>query len=555
MKLSRKEFFRQALVILSFFFMTASHAQAQEKAYDYLIRNALIFDGVSARAFKGDVALIDDSIVEIGELDPEEAKHVIDAAGLMLAPGFIDAHTHSDFNPLIYPALANKLTQGVTTEVVGNCGMSAAPVFGEHKTQIHAVWAREGVEIPEQIPWEDFNEYRDALESEGLNTNVAALVGHGNLRMVVMGAEPRAATQDEIKAMKKLLSKAMKQGAQGISYGLVYIPGIFAQEEELVELCREVASFSGVCAFHMRNEGSTLIEAIKETLAIGEKSGARIQISHLKAAGKKNWGKIQEAFQLIEAARLRGLQVEADAYPYTAGFAELGVTLPDAYYQRKDRIELFQDLAQRDALIKDLESYYRDQDKDWDLIVIATTPVPAYRSYKGKSIKAIAQEKNQKSEEILVDLLAGTSFKVSAFYFSQSEEVMQEVLSKPYVDVGSDSIADGSPGPHPRAFGTFPKIVKAYTQENKEFELAEAIRKMTSLPAEHFGLKDRGRIEPGYVADLVIFDPQSISDQATYAIPDTLSQGIAWVFVNGEPVIQDGKRTFKKPGRFLLRNG
>ncbi len=533
----------------------SSRLLAQEKAYDYLIQNALIFDGVSSRGIKGDVAIINDTIVEVGHLNPQEAQKVIDATGLILTPGFIDAHTHSDFNPLIYSGLANKLMQGVTTEIVGNCGMSAAPVFGEHKSQIHAVWAREGVEIPEEIPWEEFKEYRSTLEEHGLNTNMVALVGHGNLRMAVMGTEPRVATKDEIKAMKKRLSQAMKQGAHGISYGLVYIPGIFAQEEELVELCREVASYDGICAFHMRNEGSKLIEALQEIFAIAEKSGARIQISHLKAAGKNNWKKIQEAFQLIENARRRGLQIEADAYPYTAGFAELGVTLPDTYYQRKDRVALFQDPSQREALIKDLEKYYRDQNKDWDAIVVATTPVAAYRSYQSKSLKALAQGKNQKPEEVLVDLLAGTSFQVSAFYFSQNEEVVNQVLAKPYVDVGSDSIADGSRGPHPRAFGTFPRILKNYRIEKKELELAETIRKMTTLAARHFGLKDRGRIEPGYAADLVIFDLQKISDKATYSFPDALSQGVAWVFVNGKPAIQNGKFKFEKHGKFLLRNG
>ncbi|HXV28416.1 MAG TPA: D-aminoacylase, partial [bacterium] len=491
----------------------------------------------------------------VGSLDAEKAKNLIDGTGLVLSPGFIDAHTHSDFNAFIYPGLDNKLRQGVTTEIVGNCGMSAAPVRGEHKDKIHEVWAREGVEIPAKIPWEEFKGYHSALEAKGLKTNLAALVGHGNLRMAVMGPAPRAATADEIKAMKKLLAKAMKQGAYGISYGLVYLPGIFAQEEELVELCRQAAAYSGVCAFHMRNEGSKLIEAVREALSIGEKSGGRIQISHLKAGGKENWGKIQEAFQLIEDARRRGVEAEADAYPYTAGFAELGVVLPDDIYQREDRNDLFEDRLQRANLILDLETYYREKDKDWDKVVIATTPVPAYRSYQGKSLKALAEEKNQTPVEVLVDLLAGTSFQVSAFYFSQSEEVVDQVLRKPYVDVGSDSIADGSPGPHPRAFGTFPKIVKKYVREKRDLEMGEAIRKMTSVPAEHFGLKFRGRIQPGYAADLVLFDPQTLTDKATYALPNAPSQGVKWVFVNGQPAIENGKMTFKQNGQVLLRHG
>ncbi len=525
---------------------------AQQKEYDFLIKKALIFDGKSLDGFRGDVAIEKDRIVAIAPYLSAKAKQIIDAKEWVLAPGFIDAHTHSDFNPLLYPDLPNKILQGVTTEVVGNCGMSAAPVLGTHRERIRGVWAREGVGIPEKtISWNSFEEYRAALESKGMSGNFVGLIGHGNLRSAVMGFAPHQASESEILQMKKLLGQAMKQGASGISFGLVYLPGIFANEEELVALCREAARHNGVCAFHMRNEGSKLLEAIQEAIRIGQKAQATIQISHLKAGGKANWGKIDEAFKLIESARLAGMPVEADAYPYAASFAELGVILPDAIYQREDRVSLFKSLEKREELLETLRKHYEDRNMKWDTIMIAATPHKKYWKYEGKTIRDIARETGKSPEQFLVEILAGTSFEVSAFSFSQSEEVVDRVIEKPYVAVGSDSIADGSRKPHPRAFGSFPKIFKRYEIEKKEIETGEAVRKMTSLVAEHFRLKERGQIKPGFFADLVLFDPKKISDQATYEKPDLPSRGIEWVFVNGRPVVRNGKPTRIKAGRFL----
>ena len=287
---------------------------------------------------------------------------------------------------------------------------------------------------------------------------------------------------------------------------------------------------------------------------MGEKSNARIEISHLKAGGKNNWGKIQEAFQLIEEARKRGVQIEADVYPYTASAAELGVILPDEYFTREDRTAFFQDETHRQEIFKNLQDYFEKKNMNWESIMIATTPAKRLHSYEGKTIKALAAEKGEAPEKFLIELLAETSFKVSAFSFSQNPEVVEQVIQKPYVTIGSDSIADGSRRPHPRAFGTFPKILKEYVREKKDLELGEAIRKMTSQAADYFGLKSRGRIEPGYFADLVLFDASEVSDQATYQDSKVLSRGVSWVFVNGEPVIQNGKTTLEKKGRFLLLN-
>ena len=538
------------LGLLFFSMLLIPSAFAQEQKYDFLIRGALVFDGESVKGVQADLGIRGDRIAAIGNLAGAAAKKTIEAKGLVLAPGFIDAHTHSDFNPLIYPKLSNKILQGVTGEVIGNCGMSAAPVTGLHRAKIREIWAREGVKIP-AVSWESFKEYRKALLSEGLRTNLMGLVGHGNLRSAVLGVSPRKATKGEIAQMKTMLSRAMSEGAGGVSFGLIYLPGIFAGKEELVELCREAGRRGGVCAFHMRSEGSRLIESIEEVISIGREAGAPVQISHLKAGGKNNWPKIDEAFRRIEKARRQGLRVTADAYPYTATAVELGVMLPDEIYQREDRVVFFKDPTQRTALIEKLKHYYKKRGMNWGTVMIASVENKKYQKYEGMTILEISRETGKEPEAFLVEILAGTRFEVSSFGFSQSQEGVDRVMTRPYVGVGSDSIADGSRKPHPRAFGTFPKIFSRYFRTQKTLKLGEAIRKMTSLVADQFGIEGRGRIRSGDFADLVLFDAGEIRDLSTYERPALLPRGIQWVFVNGRPAVKNGKPTGERAGRFL----
>ncbi len=530
--------------------LSTSSLYAQDKVYDVLIREALIYDGENTKPFRGDVGIAGEKISGIGNLKDAKAEKTIDAKGLVLAPGFIDAHTHSDFNPLIYPKLFNKILQGVTSEVVGNCGMSAAPVLGGHRKKIREIWAREGVKIPE-VNWKSFKEYSKALMAEGLATNFVGLVGHGNLRSAVMGYSPKKASKSEIAEMKKMLGQAMSEGAAGVSFGLIYLPGIFAQKEELVELCREAGKRGGVCAFHMRSEGSRLIESIEEVISIGRAAKASIQISHLKAGGKTNWPKIDEAFRLIEKARREGMRITADAYPYTATAVELGVVLPDEIYQREDRVALFRDPAKRASLLAELREYYQKRKRDWSTVMIASVENKKYRKYEGLTIQVIASETGKEPVALLVEMLAETNFEVSSFGFSQSEEGVDRVILRPYVAIGSDSIADGSRKPHPRAFGTFPKIFSRYSRRQKTLELGEAIRKMTSLAADQFGVAGRGRIKEGNFADLVLFDAAEIRDFSTYESPALLPRGVKWVFVNGTAEVKNGKPTGEKAARFL----
>ena len=541
--------------LTAFSFLGAWSVYGQEKPYDWVIKNALVYDGEALVPIRQDIAIAGDRMVQVGEVKAEESNQVIDAEGLAAAPGFIDIHTHSDFNPFVYANLGNKVLQGVTTEVVGNCGMSAAPIEGPYQKEIANVWAREGVKIPASLPWESFEEYRGEAEFQGLETNFVGLIGHGDLRSAVMGMEPRAARPDEIEKMRTLLSQALGEGAFGVSFGLTYLPGTFANREELVALCQEVARHHGICAFHMRSEGRALLESIQEAIDIGKESkGAKIQISHLKAAGQANWPKIREAFQKIEQAQAEGLQITADAYPYTASFAELGVVLSDKFYQDPNRLGLFKDPAKREEILNELRSHYEKTPVSWDRIRVATVTKEKNFNLQGKTISQIAQELKKTPIEALVDLLADEEFKVSAFYFSQSEDVVAQVLSKLYVALGSDSIADGSAAPHPRAFGTFPKRLSECREKSAPTNnrcWGFAIRQMSALPAQIFGLAERGRIAPGFFADIVLFDPLTVSDRASYENPKMTPHGIEWVFVNGKPVVQKGEYRPAHSGLFL----
>ena len=505
---------------------------------------------------KQDLAITGERIVLKGQISRDEAKEVIEAEGLAASPGFIDIHTHSDFNPWVYRDLGNKVRQGVTTEVVGNCGMSAAPVYTFHEQEISKVWSREGVEIPPALPWKNFADYINETEVHGLDTNFVALVGQGNLRSSVVGMRPGSVQKDDEASIVKLLDESMDAGAFGVSFGLIYLPGIFATHEELVTLCREAGAKGGLCAFHIRSEGKYLIESLQEAIDIGKEAGAPVHISHLKAAGSKNWDKIGEAFQLIEKARAEGERVTADVYPYTSSFAELGVVLPDQLYQDPNRVARFKDLNQRKELLRELEDYYQKNPASWNKIRIATVASDKNASLSGKILGEIAEAKKKSPVEVLVELLADEEFRVSAFYFSQSEKVLDQILSKPYVAIGSDSIADGSAMPHPRAYGTFPRVLARCSQSGNVLTSpcwTHAVHQMTALPAEILGLKERGKISVGYYADLVLFDPAKVQDRADYENPKAPPSGIEWVFVNGRPAVRQGKYTPVHSGLFLTR--
>lgn len=530
-----------------------SPALAQGDEYDVLIRNGAVYDGLLEQPRPVDIGIRGPNIVAIGILSGVPAKLTIDASGLAVAPGFIDIHTHSDFNPLLNPGSLHKIYQGVTTEVVGNCGMSAAPVCGAHEDEMPRLWLREGVVIPEKIPWKTVREYFDALPRGRLVTNLAFLAGHGNIRSCVMGFEASRATPGQIQEMRKLLGEAMRDGAFGLSLGLTYLPGIFADEEELLALAEETEAQGGILSVHMRSEGKKLVESVQEVIRIAETNGVLVEISHLKAAGVRNWPKMNKVLKLIESAQSRGVAVFADAYPYEASFAELGVVLPEEIYRSPDRVKLLADKDKREELKKMVTKEFDKSGISLMNVKIAQTQHAEHKRYEGRRVAEAAQSEGKDPLDFLFDLLVEENFEVSAFSFSQDPEIVKRVIKKFYVSVGSDSIADFGPMPHPRAYGTFPRVIEKFVGSEEALSLGEAVRKMSFVPARVLGLRQRGTLAVGNFADLLIFDPKEVKSRADYEHPRRRARGMRYVFVNGTAVIADGRPTGAATGYVLVR--
>ncbi len=537
-------------------------AQTVVPDFDLLVRGGTVVDGTGASGISADLAIRGDRIAAIGQ-NLGAARDTIDATGLVVAPGFIDMLGHSEFRLLADGRAISKIFQGVTTEITGEVS-SVAPVS-------EATKAERGPEIQPwdvEIDWEDLDGYFARLERQGTAINLGTWVGLSTLRVYGVGWEDRPATKDEMAAMKDALAGTMAQGAFGLSSGLIYAPGRHSPTTEIVELARVVADSGGFYATHMRSEGARLLEAIDEAIAIGEQSGAPVLIHHLKASGRSNWGKMAAAVERIEAARARGVDVMASVYPYVASSTGLDQVLPNWVTEggTDSTLARLQDLATRDAVEAELSG--RTQAGDWTLgtsaggpsgIQISDVLNETYERYEGMRLDAVAAERGQSPAAAAIDLLVADSLRTSAIYFSMSEDDLVLAMRQPWVMIGGDAgirALDGplaTDQPHPRAFGTFPRVLCRYSRELGVFPLEEAVRRMTSLPAERAGLTERGRLGAGQFADLAVFDPDSVCDQATYEAPKRLPVGIAHVLVNGVPVLRDGEPTGELPGRALRR--
>jgi N-acyl-D-amino-acid deacylase len=512
-----------------------------------IIRNVDILDGSGSPAFRADIGLQGDRIAEIGDLSAATTGAVIDGTGLTAAPGFIDIHSHSDFTLPINPRAESKVRQGVTTEVIGQCGGSAAPL---NPTSREAMLAAHP-----DLPWEwnTFGEYLDYLRRQGLAVNVVPLVGHGTIRGTGMGLADRAPSADEMAAMKRLVTQAMDEGAWGISTGLIYPPGIYASTDEIVELSRVVAGRGGFYFSHIRGEGKRLLKAIGEAIEIGERAKLPVQIAHLKASKPENWSLLPRALQLIDDARARGLDVAADRYPYTASSNSLSAQLPP-WAHDGGRTALLERLQRPDARQR-LRQEARVQQWDKVLVVYA----PNCPELEGLTVAEIADQRGTAPDETVLDILLEAEARISIVHFGMKEENLRMVLRHPAVMIGSDGSARVPEGPlgqgraHPRNYGTFPRVLGKYAREEGVLSLPEAVRKMSGLPAERLGLSDRGRLVEGTKADLVLFDPHTVRDKATYTEPYQYPLGIAYVFVNGQAVITPQGHTGALPGQILSR--
>jgi N-acyl-D-amino-acid deacylase len=529
---------------------------------DLKLSGGTVVDGTGAPGVHADVGIRDDAIVAIGDLGREAAGLELDVRGLVVAPGFIDMHSHSDWRLWGNRRAESKVRQGVTTEVVGNCGFSPAPVEPTHREALRgfALYLPTGMDLG----WFSMREYLRRFGEEGSGVNVVQLVGHGTLRIAAMGLGRRAPEAGELSTMARLARQSVEGGAWGLSTGLIYAPGSFAETAEIVAVAREVAP-GGFYASHIRGESGTLLRAVAEAIGIGREAGLPVQVSHLKAAGRLQWGRVREALDLLAAARAEGLDVLADVYPYTASSTTLRTLLPD--WALEGGVEGMRarlaDRATREAIRAEVTSGTGSRERfadniGWDGILIATAP--GRSEVEGRRLSDIAAADGLDPAEAALRLLEATGGRAAMFVFMLDEMDVRTVRAAPGVMVGSDGSALAPYGemghgkPHPRNYGTFPRVLGRYVRDTGVLDLPTAVWKMTGLPAARLRLDDRGVLRVGARADVVAFDPATIADRATYEEPHRYPDGIRHVLVNGRLVIRDGEHTGSLPGRVLTRS-
>jgi N-acyl-D-amino-acid deacylase len=533
---------------------------------DILIKNGIVVDGTGKPAFKADVGIAAGHIAVVAETVEQEAKRTIEAQALTLAPGFIDPHTHSDLTLLVNPRAESKIRQGVTTEVIGNCGGSPAPLSGAALEEARAAARSVGLDVT----WASMAEYLERLRKPGTAVNIVPLVGHNTVRGAVLGFDDVQPTPEGQAEMERLVAQAMEQGARGLSSGLFYPPGFYARTEEVIGLARVAARRGGIYATHVRSETNRLFEAVAEAIEIGKQAEIRVHISHVKLEGYRNWEGVDRLLAMLEDAGSRGpalsaaegVRVGCDQYPYTAGVSWLAYILP--YWAQAGGAravgERLSDPEVRARLRKDWEENRAEWEdrggmRDWtDLLITDCIPRP---DVQGKNIAEIAVDEGKDPLETALDLIVISEGQVECVCFGQLEDNVRILMRHPLVVVGSDGDALAPYGalarskPHPRYYGTFPRVLGHYVREEKVLSLEEAVKKMTSVTAERFGLSDRGMVREGAWADLVLFNAQTVADRATYTDPHQYPEGIPTVVVNGVVVVDQCAHTGALPGQVL----
>ncbi|MGH7699591.1 MAG: N-acyl-D-amino-acid deacylase family protein [Gemmatimonadales bacterium] len=535
-----------------------------DRRHDVLLTGGWIVDGTGNPRYRGDLAITGDRIAAVGRLPAAEARETLDVSGLAVAPGFIDMLGHSDTRVLIDNRVLSKVTQGITTEITGEGG-SVAPLTDGLVAEDSAYLKRYGLDVD----WRDLDGYFAHLARTGSTVNIATFVGATQVRRVVIGDADRPATPAELDRMAALVDTAMTQGALGVSSSLIYAPAIYAPTEELIVLARAARRRGGIYATHMRNEGARIDAALDETFRIAREAGIPVEIWHLKVAGRESWGRMPHVLRRLEAARAEGLDVTADQYPYIASATSLDAVIPpwahdggtDSLLARlrdpRARARIRADLLRRDT---PWENMYLGPGGAGG-ILIASVFEDSLRALQGRRVSEIAAARRRDAIETIFDILLADRSRTGAIYFSMNEADLRAALTTGWVAVNTDygGVAPDGPfgaiRPHPRTYGTFPRILGRYVREEQLFPLEQAVRKMTSLAAQRVGLAQRGLLRPGLFADVTVFDPATVSDRATFDDPHQPSVGIVHVFVNGRAVLRDGRLTDARPGRGLRGPG
>jgi N-acyl-D-amino-acid deacylase len=555
---------RSAVVLWMFCWITAASGLAQAPpAFDVIITNGHIIDGTGSPWYSGDLGIRGGRIAAIGNLSAAPRRRTIDAAGKVVAPGFIDMLGQSELTILVDPRLPSKIYQGITSEVTGE-GSSAAPLNDAILQS-----DRSGYDHYRITPdWRTFRQYFARLEKQGMGINLASYVGATRVRRMVLGDDNVQPTAGQLDQMRALVADAMRDGAVGVSTSLEYAPAPYARTGELIALATEAGKFGGIYSTHMRNESDSILDSIDEALRIGREAHVPVEIWHIKVAGKANWGRMPEVVAKINAARAAGADVTADTYAYTAWFNDFSAFIPPWAHDggTKKLLERLEDPATRERIRKAMMTPSRDWDNEWqevpgpEAIMIGVVQNPKLLPLQGKRLSDIAKLWNKDPIDALCDfLIQDPSTGVAVFGMSQPDVTL--ALEQPWVAVDNDSSGTSTEGilgeehPHPRAYGTFPRVLAKYVREEKALTLEDAIRKFTALPAQRLRFTDRGVLKAGMWADVVIFDPATIQDRATFDNPNQLSEGMEFVLVNGVPVIDQGKMTGAFPGRVLRGQG
>ncbi len=521
------------------------------KTPDLVLKNGAVIDGSGRMDYPADVAIRRNYILAIDAPGALVAGEEIDCSGLIIAPGFIDTHSHSDLRVLVEPQLPMKVRQGITLEVFGQDGVSVAPIRASDQPQVARSLAGLDGKLDRAWDWQSVAEYLDAIERAHPAIDCAYLIPHGAARLSVMGMEDRRARPDEIKGMQELIRQSMREGAFGMSTGLIYPPCCFADTAELIELCRAVAEFDGVFVSHMRSESDYIEDAVAEMIEVGKQSGVRVHISHFKIAGRENWERIDAVLEMVHRAQSEGVRLTADQYPYIAGSTMLGAILPPWAHAGgvEETLARLANVSERGKMIAAMLDRSRSEwDNFWkwsgpEGIVISDISSGNHPEYLGKNLsqaaslnKQVGRVSEEEAAEFALDLLLTERMGVGMISFSQSEDVVRKIMREPYVNVCTDGLLGGKP--HPRAYGAYPRILGRYVREQGLITLAEAVRKMSGLAAETFQLRGYGRIEVGARANVVIFDPARVIDRATFDDSKQFPVGIEYVIVGGELTVR-----------------